>query len=134
MLTLIIHFTWYDTIGSLTNLTSLLLNGNRLTHLDPKIFEGLSELFELSLSRNQLTSLDSQIFKGLTKISSLFLTGNQLTAIDARTFRGMDYLQFWQSTNDYSAEYVEFVEIVVLSQFGKQSDCLSSIDRFSWTN
>jgi leucine-rich repeat protein SHOC2 len=68
-----------DSIGNLTDLTSLNLYGNSLTSLSESI-GNLSNLVELSLGNNQLTSLPASISK-LTNLVSLALSRNQFTIL-----------------------------------------------------
>ena len=66
-------------IGQLTNLTSLLLNGNQFTSL-PLEIGLLTNLTELNLRANELTSLPFEIGQ-LINLTDLSLRDNQLTSL-----------------------------------------------------
>ncbi|MBS9773466.1 MAG: leucine-rich repeat domain-containing protein, partial [Trichodesmium erythraeum GBRTRLIN201] len=68
-----------ESIGKLSNLTSLDLGGNQLTSL-PESITKLSNLTELYLGHNQLTSLPESITK-LSNLTELYLGHNQLTSL-----------------------------------------------------
>ncbi len=61
----------------LSNLTSLAVRGNGLTHL--ALPPGMSHLVTIDASANQLTRL--QLPPGLTSLTSLFLAANQLSSL-----------------------------------------------------
>jgi leucine-rich repeat protein SHOC2 len=68
-----------DSIGNLTNLTELNLDGNQLASL-PDSIGNLTNLTRLCLGINQLTSLPDSI-GNLTNLTELKLDGNQLTSL-----------------------------------------------------
>lgn len=57
-----------DGIDKLVNLTSLSLFNNKIDHVSPKQFEGMSNLQSLNLSRNNLTSFSLQRMPALSKL------------------------------------------------------------------
>ena len=65
-----------ESIGQLTQLTTLLLSQNELTSL-PESFGQLTQLRRLYISQNQLTSLPESIVH-LTQLQGLIIWGNQL--------------------------------------------------------
>ena len=68
-----------DSIGQLTNLTSLSLQDNQLTTVPDSIGQ-LTNLTSLNLQDNQLTTLPDSIGQ-LTNLNNLYLQGNQLTTV-----------------------------------------------------
>jgi Leucine-rich repeat (LRR) protein len=68
-----------DSIGNLTNLTSLGLWGNKLSTF-PKWIANLTNLEGLYLSDNQLSTLSESI-GNLTNLTKLGLSGNKLSTI-----------------------------------------------------
>ena len=68
-----------DTIGQLTNLTTLYLNDNQLTTV-PDTIGQLTNLDTLYLNDNQLTTVPDTIGQ-LTKLTTLYLNDNQLTTV-----------------------------------------------------
>jgi leucine-rich repeat protein SHOC2 len=68
-----------DSIGSLTNLSDLLLTSNQLTKL-PESVSNLANLHVLCLSWNKLTSLPDSI-SNRTTLVQIFLIFNQLTTL-----------------------------------------------------
>ena len=68
-------------LGSLANLTWLILAGNELSGEIPEELGSLTKLQELYLTRNQLTGMIPSELENLTSLSILALGGNQLTGV-----------------------------------------------------
>ena len=75
-----------------SEITSLFLNGQRITTLNADDFAGLTSLTDLSLYDNQLTTLPAGLFDGLTALTTLYLNGNQLTTLPDGLFAGLSSL------------------------------------------
>jgi len=68
-----------ESLGQLTELRTLYLDGNQLTSL-PESLEQLTQLQTLDLRGNQLASLPESLGQ-LTQLQALYLDGNQLTSL-----------------------------------------------------
>ena len=66
-------------LGSLANLTLLILRGNELSGQIPEELGSLTKLKELNLTRNQLTGMIPSELENLNSLSILALGGNQLS-------------------------------------------------------
>ena len=75
-----------------SEITSLFLNGQRITTLKADDFAGLTSLTDLSLYDNQLTTLPAGLFDGLTALTTLYLNGNQLMTLPDNLFAGLSSL------------------------------------------
>lgn len=62
--------------------TDLLLNGNRISGIDPGAFLNAVSLQTLNLSRNEMRFLDPSVFKSLSGLKSVDLSFNQLYTVD----------------------------------------------------
>uniref|UniRef100_A0A8C6UDV8 TIR domain-containing protein n=1 Tax=Neogobius melanostomus TaxID=47308 RepID=A0A8C6UDV8_9GOBI len=69
----------------LSCLTALSLNDNRLTNLTEHMFTGLSNLSALNLRDNQIKSISESAFVPLTRLQVLFLSANALSSIKSIT-------------------------------------------------
>nr|AAT70334.1 variable lymphocyte receptor [Petromyzon marinus] len=78
---------------SLTQLTRLDLYNNQLTVLPAGVFDSLANLEKLHLYDNQLTSLPAGVFDRLTQLTRLDLYNNQLTVLPAGVFDRLVNLQ-----------------------------------------
>ena len=70
-----------DAFKNLNKLRILILASNRIAHLNPQWFSGLSSLTELDLSGNQLTIIESDCFTSNRKLTTLKLENNYITEI-----------------------------------------------------
>ena len=68
-------------LGSLANLTWLILRGNELSGEIPEELGSLTKLQEFNLTRNQLTGMIPSELENLTSLSILALGRNQLTGV-----------------------------------------------------
>ena len=68
-------------LGNLSNLRSLWLSGNQLTGGIPEELGSLSNLQTLDLGGNQLTGVIPKELGNLANLRSLYLAGNQLTGV-----------------------------------------------------
>ncbi len=69
-------------------------DGNVITSLREKDFDGLVNLLDLSLSRNQLTALPPNLFSDLTKLSHLRLEDNRIATLPSGIFGNLSRLQW----------------------------------------
>ena len=74
------------------HLTSLDLEGNRLTVLPTGVFEGLSRVTVLDLNRNPLETIKSGAFNGLSSLRQLILDFHPLRTIESGAFNGLNRL------------------------------------------
>ncbi|CAB4008705.1 peroxidasin homolog, partial [Paramuricea clavata] len=82
-----------DDLQGLTNLKTLLLNGNNISHIEPGAFTGLGNLKYLYLKDNFLKSLNSETFFGLSSLNQLYLHNNKIEYIGSRTFQDLGALE-----------------------------------------
>ena len=61
------------------NLTSLDLQGNRISSIPPRAFWGLGNLIRLDIHQSRIKTLQNDSFEGLTSLEILDLTGNHLS-------------------------------------------------------
>nr|AAT70354.1 variable lymphocyte receptor [Petromyzon marinus] len=72
--------------GIPTTTQVLYLYTNKITKLEPGVFDSLAALTELYLHYNQLTTLPYGVFDSLTQLTYLNLAVNQLTSVPAGVF------------------------------------------------
>ena len=72
-------------ISYITPLIFLDLSNNKLTKLEPGIFDNLSDLVIIYLSNNKLSNLEPGIFKGIKNLRHLMLYNNKFDATEARS-------------------------------------------------
>ncbi|MHA1727740.1 MAG: leucine-rich repeat domain-containing protein, partial [Promethearchaeota archaeon] len=87
-----------ESIGNLTSLKDLDLGGNKLTAL-PESIGNLTSLRDLDLGGNKLTALPESI-GNLTSLRNLDLEGNELTALDRIKSRNPDLHKFLELFSD----------------------------------
>ncbi|KAM4652197.1 uncharacterized protein O3C94_014551 [Discoglossus pictus] len=82
-------------LAGLTSLTSLYLSQNRLSHLNPDVFDDLSQLTFLSLSEdcNGVQNLPHGIFKNLTNLHILNLENICLQNLERNVFGNLTQLR-----------------------------------------
>ena len=73
--------------------TTLYLNNNSLTSLQPGVFRGLSKVEYLYLYSNELSELNPDAFEGLTSLIVLDLRINNISTLQPDVFRGLTTLQ-----------------------------------------
>lgn len=78
---------------NLSNLLTLELGGNQMSHLEVGIFRNLSRLSRLNLWGNNLQNLTQDVFIGLSSLQFLDLSSNKLTSISADLFAKMPQLK-----------------------------------------
>ncbi|XP_048019538.1 carboxypeptidase N subunit 2 isoform X2 [Megalobrama amblycephala] len=81
------------TFSSLTNLTRLLLNNNKISILDGGIFDSLQKLEMLQLRANILLSVPDRLFHRLHKLQELDLSFNQISLVSADVFQNNSLLR-----------------------------------------
>ena len=62
------------------------LSHNRLSHVNPYVFETQSQLSRLDLSHNRISSIYKESLTGLNNLQSLDLSQNKLTHLGANLF------------------------------------------------
>ncbi|RXN17913.1 carboxypeptidase N subunit 2-like protein [Labeo rohita] len=89
------HWLTFDprTFGSLTNLTRLLLNNNKIGALGAGIFDSLHKLETLQLRGNGLSYLPSLLFHRLHKLQELDLSFNLISSVSADVFQNNSLLR-----------------------------------------
>ncbi|VDP73925.1 unnamed protein product [Echinostoma caproni] len=70
---------WGFALNPISQLLTLNLAGNRITHLRSQSFARVPNLISLDLSENMLTYLPLSVFEGLRNLTILNLQGNRLT-------------------------------------------------------
>ena len=90
--------------AGLTELTELLLYGNRLVMLPSDVFSGLSSLTSLQLSYNNLESLAANVFSVVPSLVNLNVSHSALTSLPASVFSGLSNLKYlFLGANDIAA-------------------------------
>ncbi|XP_028831418.1 carboxypeptidase N subunit 2-like [Denticeps clupeoides] len=80
-------------LGTLPELTRLVLAQNRLLDLPEDLLKNLTALEHVDLSENRLRSLPGGLFSGLSRILSVHLNLNNLSSLDADLFRDQESLE-----------------------------------------
>ena len=75
-------------------LRELSIQKNELKDLQRRIFSDLVDLNELDLARNNLDNLDKTVFTNLRNLTKLYLNINHLTILPTELFRGMINLEY----------------------------------------
>ena len=78
-------------LASLTSLSSLSLDHNRLTLVPPRLFQGCPLLQDLALNNNYLDDIPSDI-SSLAKLRTLDLGENRITAVAAHQLENLGSL------------------------------------------
>ncbi|XP_064607104.1 protein artichoke-like [Liolophura sinensis] len=73
---------------------------NKLTHLLPETFAGLTNLYGLSLHDNRLREIGPRMFVGLSKVTFIFLSLNKLTLINRDAFVDFPVLNYLNLTGN----------------------------------
>ena len=73
-------------VCQLLNLTTLRLDGNRITELPDNCFTKLTKLVTLTLSHNSIGGLQDGLFDGLQSLVTLDLSSNRISYIGLRVF------------------------------------------------
>ena len=84
----------------MTNLTTIILDGNELTSLPDNMFAGLSSLSHLVLSNNQLSTITAGVLNGLSSLASLSLSENNITSLPADVFTNTTNLESIKLSNN----------------------------------
>lgn len=82
-----------QTFVDVTQLHELRLNRNKIRHIRPFAFQGLSRTVELELSHNELSSLERGVFAGLDSLRHLFLDGNNISLVEDSVFQNLRKLE-----------------------------------------
>ncbi|ESN93121.1 hypothetical protein HELRODRAFT_89299 [Helobdella robusta] len=72
---------------NLKKLKTLLLNNNKISHLDDNTFEGLTELENLQLQKNEIFEISPMAFKSLKNLEQVHLQNNHIESLDKDTFK-----------------------------------------------
>jgi Leucine-rich repeat (LRR) protein len=70
------------TFDGFKSLKMLFLDDNKLTELNPHMFENLFQLKEISLESNNIQSLDSNLFSGLDNLEKICLNDNPISKLN----------------------------------------------------
>ena len=70
------------TFDGFKSLKILFLDDNKLTELNPHLFENLFQLKEISLESNNIQSLDSNLFSGLNSLEKICLNDNPISKLN----------------------------------------------------
>jgi len=73
---------------------ALSLDGNQLTYVYTRAFNGIGRLLSLSLHNNNISYLDSAVFTELRQLSTLLLQDNKLTSVSASVFQPLVSLTY----------------------------------------
>ena len=79
---------------SLTHLTTLILDENKISTIEPGAFNGTYRLQHLYLSLNMLDTIQACVFLPHTDLIELKLDQNEITTIEQRAFEGLSNLQY----------------------------------------
>eukprot|EP00122_Pirum_gemmata_P007075 Pgem_evm1s6483 len=91
-----------NTFKTLTNLTSLLLNENKLKRVPQGVAE-LKELSVLDLENNNISTIRTDDFRGCSKLIELSLKGNKLSQLPVGAFSSLQRLKVLRlSDNNFS--------------------------------
>lgn len=82
-----------QTFSSLTNLTRLLLNNNKLSGVDVGLFHSLHQLEMLQLRGNGLSFLSGRLFQRLHRLQELDLSFNQISSLSTELFQNNSELR-----------------------------------------
>lgn len=61
--------------------THLLLDHNKIQHIHPNAFTGITKFGQFNLAGNMLTSIPVELFRNYTKINTIDLSSNRLTCL-----------------------------------------------------
>ena len=87
--------------SGMTQLHSLYLSFNRISHLPNGTFDDLVQLTLLDMSANEIFTLSAEVFNNLGQLNVLRLSSNNITNIADAIFYKRHQISF-SSTNDYS--------------------------------
>ncbi|XP_038052338.1 leucine-rich repeat extensin-like protein 5 [Patiria miniata] len=90
-----------------SNLESMDLRNNQISHIQQGAFSGLRRVQILDLSGNRLTSLPDGIFKGLSSLTTLHLGGNGMARMSQGAFSGLPSLSVLRLDNNNLREIQE---------------------------
>lgn len=76
-----------------SNLSYIVMSGNRLTYLDGGAFSNLLELKAVDFSTNYIEELDATIFRNNLILGSIIFRSNQLKNLPAQLFFGLEDLE-----------------------------------------
>ncbi|XP_013398080.1 peroxidasin isoform X2 [Lingula anatina] len=82
-----------NSFTGLTHLNTLLLNNNHIKTLEDGAFEGIAELRYLYLYKNNIENISSNAFKGLDNLEQLFLHNNALKRLPRGVFAPLKNLR-----------------------------------------
>ncbi|EFX71756.1 hypothetical protein DAPPUDRAFT_59842, partial [Daphnia pulex] len=92
-----------QTFVDVTHLQELRLNRNKIRHIRPFAFQGLSKTVELELSNNELVSLERGVFADLDDLRQLFLDGNNISLVEDSVFQNLKKLEELDLSGNYIA-------------------------------
>ncbi|XP_045466001.1 leucine-rich repeat-containing protein 15-like [Harmonia axyridis] len=87
------RLTKIDFFLSFWNLRNLLLNNNRIEHINPGILQKYPNLVVLNLAHNKIHELESGIFIGLSELVNLDLSYNSLNDISVQIINTLKALE-----------------------------------------
>jgi internalin A len=116
-----------ESIGQLTNLTSLDISSNRLNTL-PESIGQLANLTSLNLSGNQLNALPESIGQ-LTSLTSLNLSGNQFNALPKSISQLTSLTSLNLSGNEFNALSESIGELIKLISLDLSSNKLNALPK-----
>ena len=88
------------TFHYITGVHELDLSFNRLTSLEPGIFDGLENIEVLNLRNNLIGFIVPGIFKNLTNLTSLDLSSTGLSSLESGVFDGLENLETLKLANN----------------------------------
>ena len=80
-------------IPDYANRTDIDWRAKNISFIDPKTFDGLTQITQLNFNSNQLTNITTGTFDSLINLSNLDLSYNLLTPIDTRLFANLNQLK-----------------------------------------
>ncbi|XP_072023535.1 uncharacterized protein [Amphiura filiformis] len=92
--------TVYEMFINLDELSSLILNHNKISFLPAFCFENVSKIDSLDLTYNTLNSIHSDAFSHLKHLSNLSLAYNNLTVLETGVFHSLKNLSYLYLNNN----------------------------------
>ena len=105
-----------------TNTKTLILDNNRISHINPNYFKGLDKLEVLSLKYNNISSVEAKTFTNVKNLEHLDLAANHIKTIDPDAFTDTPNLkllslagnQLTQEAINASLQHLGNVEVLYL--------------------